>query len=61
MCQSSLQSSSFETLKYWCDPAPVILGFCCLKILGVLQFLEVVFLFRTMEMICLFETKVNQN
>jgi hypothetical protein len=61
VCQSSWQSSSSETLKYWCDLAPVILGSCCRKILGVLQCLEVVFSLRTVELSGLFKAKVNQN
>ena len=53
--------ASSETLKYWCDPAPLILGSCCPKILSVLQCLEVVSPLRTMELSGLFETKVHQN
>jgi hypothetical protein len=47
-------------LKYWCDPAPVILGSCYPKILGILQCLEVVSPLRTLELSVRFEKKVNQ-
>ena len=53
--------ASSETLKYWCDPGPVILGSCCPKILDVLQCLEVVSPLRIVELSGLFETKVKQN
>jgi hypothetical protein len=52
--------ASSETLKYWCDPVPVILGSSCPKILGVLQCLEVVLPLRIVELSGLFKTKVNQ-
>ena len=46
-------------MKYWCVPAPVILGFCYPRIVGVLPCLEVVSPFRTVEISDLCEAKVN--
>jgi hypothetical protein len=50
VCQSSWQSNSSETLKYWCDPTLVILGSCFPKILGMLHCLEVMSPLRTVEL-----------
>jgi hypothetical protein len=54
-----LGSQAFcETLRSWCDQAPVILGSWNPKILGVLQCLEVVSPLGTVVLSGVFQTKV---
>ena len=52
--------ASFETLRSWCDQA-VILGSWNPKVLGMLQYLKMVYLLRTGGLFGVFETKVYQH
>jgi hypothetical protein len=58
VCQNLGSQASSETLRSWCDQAPVLLGSWNPNILGVLQNLEVVSPLRTRGLSGVFETQV---